>query len=203
MQVETKSGSAMLDIDNSIPLYNKSIYSGTDIGNSGRAATPTAKATKIDDLEKYKTNFYRCVKCYQIISLSPDKLDVNGNLVPSNLDSKPHLCLNFDVIEESDILIPDRISDELFLQMIRAGGYIEQARILMYRIPVFDPTPVFAVHLADIQDDKIKRELAALADADDILDNVMRTAIGRVFECVNERQYNLSVRKLLRWEIIA
>ena len=174
---------------------NNSISSG----NTERAATPTAKATKIDHIAKQKACIVRCVKCHRIISLNPNKLDVNGYPVLSNLDSTPHLCLKFDVIQESDVLTPDSLTDELFLQMIRAGGYMEQARTLMYKIPVFEPTPVFLVRLADIQDSKIKQELVALNDS--ALDSVMHTAIGRVFECINERQYNLSVRKLLRWEI--
>lgn len=189
----------MVDTDNSIPLYDKSICSGTDVNNSERAATPTAKATKIDDLEKQKTTISRCVKCHQIISLSPNQLDVNGKLVPSNLDSKPHLCLNFDVIKESDILTLDSLSEELFLQMIRAGGYLEQAATLMYTIPIYSPTPVFTLRLSEIQDEKIKRELAALDYV--ALDRVMRSSIGKLFECENERRYNLSIRKLLRWEI--
>jgi hypothetical protein len=158
-----------------------------------------ATAERIGDLKMGQMNIFRCVKCHRIISLSPNKLDGNGNLVPSNLDSKPHLCLNFDVIKESDILMPDRLSDELFLQMIRAGGYIEQAATLMYTIPIYKPTPVFSVRLSDIQD-KIKRELVALDD-DVALDKVMRSSIGKLFECENERRYNLSIRKLLRWEI--
>lgn len=155
-------------------------------------------------------NIFRCIRCYKIITLSPKKLDVNGNLVPSDLDSKRHFCFEFDIINESDKLTPNRLSDELFLQMIRAQyvdlesgllkrTYEEQAKTLMLRIPLCNPTPVFIVHFSDIQDGKIKEELAALDGA--ALDNVMRTAIGRLFECVNERQYNLSSRNLLRWEI--
>jgi hypothetical protein len=158
---------------------------------------------RIGNLKMGQMNNFRCIKCYRIISLSPNKLDVNGNLVPSNLDSKPHLCLNLDVIEESDSITIDRVSDELFLQMIRAGGYLEQAATLMYTIPVYSPTPVFTLHLSDIQDEKIKRELAALINDRKALDKVMRASIGKLFECENERQYNLSIRKLLQWEIVA
>jgi hypothetical protein len=79
--------------------------------------------------------------------------------------------------------------------------YEDQARFLLFRIPVYRPTPFFTLYYSDILDDKIKQELAALNDTE--LDYVMRAAIGRVLECVNERQFNLSVRPLLRWRIEA
>jgi hypothetical protein len=79
--------------------------------------------------------------------------------------------------------------------------YEEQARFLLSRIPVYKPTPFFILYYSDILDDKIRQELAALNNTD--LDDVMQAAIGRVYECVNERQFNLSVRNLLRWKIEA
>lgn len=167
-------------------------------------------AERIGDMKMEEMNIFRCLRCYNIIILDPNKLDDNGKLVPSNFDSKCHFCFDFDVINESDKVTIDRLSEELFLHMRRTQhidqetgelkrSYLEQAKTLMLRIPLCKPTPVFTVHLSDIHDNKIKRELAALNDA--ALDNVMRTAIGLVFECVNERQYNLSTRNLLRWEI--
>ena len=104
------------------------------------------------------------------------------------------------------------VTDELFLQLIRAQRhdqstgklkrtYIEQAKDLIYRIAVFDPPPVFEVHLSDILDDKIRRELASLDDSD--LDDIMRDSIGRIFESVDEHYYNLNVRDRLRWGIVA
>ncbi len=33
------------------------------------------------------------------------------------------------------------------------------------------------------------------------LDRVMKEAIGKIFEIVNERYFLLSVKRLLRWEI--
>ena len=58
----------------------------------------------------------------------------------------------------------------------------------------------FHLTLSNI-DDKIKQEAASLDD--NTLDDVMRDAIGRVFECMtSEWQYNLSIRNRLRWEIV-
>ena len=65
------------------------------------------------------------------------------------------------------------------------------------------PDPVFILHLSHIEDNKIKQELAELADDQKTLDDVMRDAIGKVFECItSERQYNLSIRNRLRWKIV-
>ena len=156
-----------------------------------------------------ENKFLRCLKCYNIITLG---IDTDRNLVILNLDVKRHICSNLNVINDSDKPTISRISDELFLHLIRtqhldqnAGelkrSYLEQARNLIYKIPVYNPPPVFQVHLSDILDDKIRNELADLDDSD--LDDVMRNSIGLVFESINEHYYNLSVRNLLQWEIVA
>jgi hypothetical protein len=121
------------------------------------------------------------------------------------------MCSNLNKINNPDELTPSRISNELFLQLIRSRhqdngtgelrrSYLEQARDLIYKIPVFNPIPVFQISLNDIRDDKIRYELANLGDSD--LDRVMRDSIGPIFECIDEHYYNLSVRKLLQWEIV-
>jgi hypothetical protein len=122
------------------------------------------------------------------------------------------MCSNLNVINNSDELTLSRVSNELFLQLIRTRhqdngsgelkrSYLEQARDLIYKIPVFNPIPVFQVRLDDTPDDKIRHELANLGDSD--LDQVIRDSIGPIFECIDEHYYNLSVRKLLQWEIVA
>jgi hypothetical protein len=157
-------------------------------------------------------NLFRCVGCYQIVTVDPNKLDTHGNIMVLNLDNSIHSCSNLDVIDVDDIVTKNRLIDDLFLQMIRVRSmdpkngvlkrkYEDQARFLLFRIPVYRPTPFFTLYYSDILDDKIKQELAAQNDTE--LDDVMRAVIGRVFECVNERQFNLSVRKLLRWRIEA
>jgi hypothetical protein len=156
------------------------------------------------------SSIYRCCDCYTVITLSPDQLDESGCLAPFNLNGKRHFC--FDIVKNSDSVTPDRLKDELFLNMIRvqysepkSGAikrkYEDQARSLMSKIPVYKPTPYFVLYYSDILDDKIRQELAALDRVE--LNGVMRAAIGRVFECVDERQFNLSVRNLLRWRIEA
>jgi hypothetical protein len=165
-------------------------------------------STKIPQ-EKSISILLRCIKCYNIITLG---IDIDGNIVILNLDSGRHSCSNSNVINESDELTPSKLVDELTLQLIRTQyqdpntgklrrTYVDQAKELMYKIPVYKPTPVFQVRLSDIRDEKIRNELAELDNSE--LDDVMRNSIGRIFESIDEHYYNLSVRNLLQWEIVS
>jgi hypothetical protein len=138
----------------------------------------------------------RCIKCYNIIVIW---FDTTGRLVSLCPDGSRHVCLKSNVINESDKLLVSRLVDELALQLIRT--HRKQAQELIYKIPLFNPTPVFLVHLSEIRDDKIKNELANLDSL--ARKQVLNDSIGLVFESVNEQYYNLSVRKLLQWEIVA
>jgi hypothetical protein len=64
---------------------------------------------------------------------------------------------------------------------------------------VYRPTPSFIVNLTDLSD-KIKSELEGLDEQS--LDGVLKEAIGRIFEGINERYYLLSVKKLLKWKLV-
>jgi hypothetical protein len=77
--------------------------------------------------------------------------------------------------------------------------YYEQAENLIYRIPTHKPIPSFFIELDDLSY-KVKLELHNLEDK--ALNKVMREAIGKIFETVDERYFLLSVKKLLRWEIV-
>jgi hypothetical protein len=156
-----------------------------------------------------ESSLVRCLHCYNIATFCHD---ANGNLVLSNFDEKPHICLNMNIINKSDGITSSRLIDELFLLFIRTyhqdyntgelkRTYLEQAKDLIYKIPVYNPPPVFQIHLSDILNEKIKHDLAELDDPQ--LDDVMRDSIGRIFETIDERYYNLSVRNLLRWKIVA
>lgn len=98
----------------------------------------------------------------------------------------------------------DRLIEELYLNLMCVykgftRKYQEQVENLIYRIPVYKPTPVFYVEKRDLSY-KIKSELRSLNDKS--LDKVMKEAIGKIFENINERYFLLSVKKLLRWEIV-
>ena len=138
----------------------------------------------------------KCIGCYNIIKIC---LDFDRQLVSLCPDGCRHVCLNSNIINESDKLVISRLVDELALHLIRT--HRRQAQDLMYKIPVFKPTPVFLVHLSEIRDDKVKNELAKLDSS--TREQVLHDSIGLVFESINEQYYNLGVRKLLRWEIVA
>ena len=98
----------------------------------------------------------------------------------------------------------NRLIEELYLNMMSVRKdtirkYQEQAENLIYRIPVYKPIPYFYVELGDLSY-KIKKELHALNDK--ALDNVMKEAIGKIFENIDEPYFLLSVKKLLKWEIV-
>jgi hypothetical protein len=73
--------------------------------------------------------------------------------------------------------------------------YEEQARYKMPRMPVFRPPPTFVVHLKHL-DDKIRQELAS--EDKTSRDFILREAVGRIFEQVNERYYLLSAKRFLK-----
>ena len=104
-----------------------------------------------------------------------------------------------------------RLVYELFLELINTRhedldtgelkrSYYEQAKDLIYKIPEDNLSPVFLVHLNDIQDDKIKQELANLEDS--AREQVLNDSIGLIFESTDEYYYNRTVRKLLRCKIV-
>lgn len=96
-----------------------------------------------------------------------------------------------------------KVIDKLFLCLInveenRLRKYLQQAKCLIYRIPIYQPTPSFIINITDLTD-KIKQELAN--SDDESLHDILTEAIARIFECVNKRYFNLSVRHLLKWEL--
>ena len=103
----------------------------------------------------------------------------------------------------------ERLIDELFLELdnvkeideksgLTKRKYEERAKWLMHRIPVYRPAPAITIDLSDLST-RIKEELVDLDD--ETLDYVLREAIGRIFEGVDQRYFRLNVRRFLRWEI--
>jgi hypothetical protein len=118
---------------------------------------------------------------------------------------------DYNQSEEADVeglWTTSRLIDETYLELMRAGRihgtsstkkYQSQAKYLMYRIPVFRPTPPFNVNVIDLTP-RLRQELERLDD--ESLDSVMKEAMGRIFENINERYFLLSVKKLLKWELL-
>lgn len=114
------------------------------------------------------------------------------------------MTLEQPVNSDNNAWTTDRLTEELYLNLmsIRKGftrKYQQQAENLIFRIPVYKPTPTFYVELGDLSY-KVKQELHGLNDK--ALDKIMKEAIGKIFENINERYFLLSVKKLLRWEIV-
>ncbi|MGI8833057.1 MAG: hypothetical protein ACR2IS_10530 [Nitrososphaeraceae archaeon] len=106
--------------------------------------------------------------------------------------------------EDGEIWTAERLTDELFLCLLKAredGGsrkYEQQAKHLIYRIPIYRPIPFFIVKIKDLSP-KLKEELVSLEGKS--LGNVIIEAIGRLVEQVDERYFPLSVRRLLKWKL--
>ncbi|HJT49787.1 MAG TPA: hypothetical protein VJ729_16525 [Nitrososphaeraceae archaeon] len=77
-------------------------------------------------------------------------------------------------------------------QQALVSKYYKQAEYLKYKIPIYQPTPVFTIDIADL-DDRLIAELYALDDPKYIL----RQAVGRIFENIDDRYYHLAIAKLL------
>jgi hypothetical protein len=104
----------------------------------------------------------------------------------------------------------ERLIDELYLYLIKcdiriddADGlkkskYEKQAEYLMYRIPVYQPVPSFIVNINDL-DDRLKKELTSLDY--NSLTRILGESIARIFQNMNERYFNLSVKKMLKCEL--
>jgi hypothetical protein len=105
------------------------------------------------------------------------------------------------------------LSEELYLQLyglqikilnpnsgeeILVRKYEEQARYLMYRIPIYRPMPDFIINISDIPR-LIKNALDELDDF--ALNDVIKDGISRFFLNINERYFRLNVKKLLRWRL--
>ncbi len=97
------------------------------------------------------------------------------------------------------------MKDELYLRLasIKKDGkrkYDEQAKDLLYRIPVHHPTPFFIINESDLSPRLIK-EFASLTDLE--LDEVIKDVLSQIFESINKDYFLLSVHRynLLRWRI--
>ena len=108
----------------------------------------------------------RCFTCYNIIKVD---LDISGEIAYFDLHGDYHECCNVNTVAESDKFTQSGVVVNIFLELINTQhkdqetgelirSYYEQAKDLIYKISVYNPPPVFVVHLSDIRDDKIKQE---------------------------------------------
>lgn len=84
---------------------------------------------------------------------------------------------------------------------IPTRAYYDQAKELMYRIPVYRPIPTFKVYLNHLSD-KLKRELDDYSKDRRSLTYVLKQSVGRIFENIDTEYYHNSVASLLEVELI-
>jgi hypothetical protein len=72
--------------------------------------------------------------------------------------------------------------------------YYEQARYLIYRIPVHRPIPPFKISWSHLSQ-RMQKELESLDKV--TLRFVLRQGVGRIFEDIKSSYYHTSVSKLL------
>ena len=97
----------------------------------------------------------------------------------------------------------ERTVDELYLNLMRIKDdlYYKQAYALMYIIPVYKPIPIFEIKIADINN-QVKKELDDRWDNKRIINYILKEAVGRIFETIEERYFLLSVKRLLRVRLV-
>lgn len=90
----------------------------------------------------------------------------------------------------------EAVIDELYLCLAKVESYDKQARDLIYRIPVYTPTPAFEVRISDLSG-LVKKELDARWNYKREIDYILKEAVGRIFLNINEQYFLLSVKRLL------
>jgi hypothetical protein len=72
--------------------------------------------------------------------------------------------------------------------------YYDQARYLIYHIPVYRPIPPFKIWLSDLTD-RMKDEFKGLNKK--TLKFVLKQSVGRIFEDIDASYYHTSISRLL------
>jgi hypothetical protein len=106
-------------------------------------------------------------------------------------------------IRDGDDYTIERTVDELYLCLmtVKDDLYYKQAYALTYLIPVYRPRPVFEIKIADLNE-QVKRELDTRWNDRRIINYILKEAVGRIFECVEEKYFFLSVKRLLQVRLV-
>jgi hypothetical protein len=104
------------------------------------------------------------------------------------------------------VLYSNGISEEI-QEKYRQGidypfKYQDQARKLLYRIPIDKPAPYYIIYLSDL-DRKVKQQLKDLKASYTNKDyqHIISSAVDRMFESINYSYFRLSVAGLVKWRI--
>jgi hypothetical protein len=103
-------------------------------------------------------------------------------------------------------LYPNGVSEEIqekYRQRIDYPfRYRDQARQLLYRIPVYKPIPYYIIYLSDL-DRKVKQQVKDLKASytNKEYQDIISSAINRMLESINYVYFHLSVAGLVKWRI--
>jgi hypothetical protein len=87
---------------------------------------------------------------------------------------------------------------ESFEDVYKDRKYERQAKDLIYRIPVYHPVPTYVIDKKDLTERLIKElQIYGLRERNELL----KIAVGRIFENINERYFIQSVKRLLKIEV--
>ncbi len=96
----------------------------------------------------------------------------------------------------------EKLSIELIsIRVNSIRKYEEQAKELMYRIPVHRPTPYYIINQSDLAPHLIHK-LSSLDN--DTLDYVIKESLSYIFKPINKKYFSLSIKKrygLLLWRL--
>ncbi len=152
-------------------------------------------ANKSLGLSKNQSNFENNDKPQSISKINENNTSLN-NSNQKSIDT---------IIEDDSIWLSGELKDKLYLRLasVKKDGkkkYDEQAKYLLYRIPVYQPTPYFIINESNLSPRLIK-ELASLTEQE--LDEVIKDVLSQIFESINKDYFLLSVHRynLLRWRI--
>jgi len=103
-------------------------------------------------------------------------------------------------------LYPNGVSEEI-QEKYRQGidypfKYRDQARKLLYRIPIYKPAPYYVIYLSDLNR-KVKEQLKDLKASytNKYYEDIIFSAVDRMFESINYVYFHLSVAGLVKWRI--
>jgi hypothetical protein len=114
-------------------------------------------------------------------------------------------------IDVEELWSRECLVDELFLclarkreeitlsrgKTIRIRSYYCQARELMKWLPIARPAPGFVINASDLSR-KVIEELEVRADNPDDIGYILRQAVGRIFENLNDDYYHRSIARSLK-----
>jgi hypothetical protein len=168
------------------------------------------KDTIVHELVHYRFRYLKHGRRFEdriYLIVKKEKRYPHKELYPENeirsSSAGSHTTLNAAYLQEEP-WTTERVKDELHYYLERFKDknnnrkYEEQARRLIYKIPIYRPTPPFIVDKKDLSTRLI---IELQGSAEKTRNEILKSAVGRIFENIDERYYIQSVKKLLNVEL--